>query len=244
MHHFGIIGYPLKVSFSKAFFSAKFKALGLEDYRYDLFPLTSIEEFPALLKQCPDLKGLNVTMPYKRQVMDYLDILDETAAETMAVNVIKVTADGQLIGYNTDIFGFEESFRPYLSCKHQKALVFGTGGASAAVQHVLKKIHLSYRLVSRQKQADIFTYEDLKQLNLSAYNILINTTPVGMTPLEDECIDFPYDRIDENFLAYDLIYTPEETLFLKQCRLRGATTVNGMEMLRLQAEAAWKIWQE
>ncbi len=243
MPQFGLIGYPLVHSFSKPLFTEKFAKAGLTDYFYELYPLQSIEEFSELLRATPTLRGLNVTMPYKEQVIPYLDGLGESAAVIGAVNTIKIYPDGTKIGHNTDVIGFEKSFMPMLKPHHKKALIFGTGGASKAVRFVLEKIGIDYRLVSRAKHENQFTYEDLRMQDISDYNILINASPVGMTPNETALVDFPYEKINDSYIAYDLIYKPQETLFLKTCKEHGADVQNGLQMLYLQADETWKIWQ-
>ena len=265
MKLFGLIGFPLKISFSKNYFSEKFNRENLNDCSYELFPLTNISEFPEFVKTHPDLCGLNVTIPYKKSVMQYLNGLDESAKEVGAVNVIKFQKNGELIGYNSDVFGFEQSFLPLLKPHHRSALILGTGGAAAAVAYSLRKLNIPYQFVSRRKTletsnagADILsvphqTYEILRQNGFGNANILINTTPLGMTPTEarsasstklniDTFPDLPYEKITSDFLCYDLVYTPDETLFLTKSKLQGATIKNGLEMLHLQAEKAWEIW--
>ena len=243
MKHFGIIGFPLKVSFSKAHFTEKFEREQLHDYVYDEFPLTDIFEFPNLLKTYPDLCGLNVTIPYKKAIIPYLDELDESACEVGAVNVITFIKDGRLVGYNSDVFGFEQSFLPLFKPHHQMALIFGTGGAAVAVATVLRKHKIPFQFVSRQKTPETLTYEELHQNGFGDANILINATPLGMTPNTDTFANLPYERITSDFLCYDLVYTPVETLFLIKSKVQGAVIKNGIEMLHLQAERAWKIWQ-
>ena len=253
MKKFGLIGYPLNVSFSKDYFSKKFEREKLNDHVYELFPLASISEFPELLKSNPDLCGLNVTIPHKKNVIPYLNKLDESASEAGAVNVIKFQKDGTLMGYNSDVSGFEQSFLPLLKPHHHSALILGTGGAAAAVSCVLRKHNIPYQLVSRGKKNECLTYQDLHENGfdpvraycntpLRDFNIIINTTPLGMTPNVDTYPDLPYEKITSDFLCYDLVYTPEETLFLTKSKTQGAVVKNGLEMLHLQADRAWKIW--
>ncbi|MCL2027133.1 MAG: shikimate dehydrogenase [Bacteroidales bacterium] len=242
MKQFGLIGYPLKVSFSKGYFSAKFERENLSDSFYELHPLADISEFPDLLKKHSNLCGLNVTIPYKKTVIPFLDGLDESASEAGAVNVIKFQKDGKLIGYNSDVFGFEQSFLSFVKPHHRSALVLGTGGAAAAVAYILRKHQIPYQFVSRQKTATALSYEDLHQNGFGDANILINTTPLGMTPNIETFPDLPYEKITSDFLCYDLVYTPDETLFLTKSKAQGATIKNGLDMLHLQAERAWEIW--
>ena len=239
---YGIIGYPLNVSFSKGYFSEKFERENLSDHVYELFPLADVSEFPELVKTHPNLHGLNVTIPHKKTVMPYLHELDESASEVGAVNVIKFAKDGRLIGYNSDVFGFEKSFLPFIKPHHCSALILGTGGAAAAVAYILRKHEIPYLFVSRQKTSETLTYQDLHQNGFGNANILINTTPLGMTPNTDTFPNLPYDKITSDFLCYDLVYTPDETLFLAKSKAQGAVIRNGLEMLHLQAEKAWEIW--
>jgi shikimate dehydrogenase len=242
MKCFGLIGFPLKISFSKGYFSEKFERENLNDCIYELFPLADISEFPEFVKTHPDLCGLNVTIPHKKTVMQYLDRLDESASEAGAVNVIKFQKDGTLIGYNSDVFGFEQSFLPLLKSHHRSALILGTGGAAAAVAYILRKHNISFQFVSRQKTSETLTYQHLHQNGFGDASILINTTPLGMTPNTDSCPDLPYEKITPDFLCYDLVYTPDETLFLTKSKMQGAAIKNGLEMLHLQADRAWEIW--
>lgn len=258
---YGLIGYPLKVSFSKGYFSAKFEREKLNNHIYELFPLADISEFPEFVKMHPDLCGLNVTIPHKKTVMQYLDGLDESASEAGAVNVIKFEIVGAghasplLIGYNSDVFGFEQSFLPFVKPHHRSALILGTGGAAAAVAAVLRKHKIAYEFVSRVStslndrynhttplQSNTLNYDDLHQNGFGDANILINTTPLGMTPNIDTCPDLPYEKITSDFLCYDLVYTPDEPLFLTKSKQQGAVIKNGLEMLHLQADRAWEIW--
>jgi len=261
MKKFGLIGFPLNVSFSKGYFEKKFACENLNNHTYELFPMSDVSEFPEFLKKHPDLCGLNVTIPYKKTVIPYLDELDESASEVGAVNVIKFQKNGRLVGYNSDVFGFEQSFLPLLKPHHRSALILGTGGAAMAVAFVLQKHKIPYQFVSRQKTSKTLTYADLDRHSCEggnpriskgiagqarndddSFNIIINTTPLGMTPNVDTCPDLPYEKITSDFLCYDLVYTPEKTLFLKKSKAQGAVIKNGLEMLHLQAERAWEIW--
>lgn len=241
MQRYGLIGFPLKNSFSANYFNQKFAEQGL-DAVYQNFAIESMERFPELIKNHQDLNGLNVTIPYKQQVIPFLNHLDVVAQHIGAVNTIKFTQN-ELIGYNTDVFGFEKSILPLLKPWHQSALVLGTGGASKAVKYVLNKLGIKHRQVSRKANEGLI-YEELDKSNMRSHQIIINCTPLGMFPLVDEGPPLPYKYITNLHLVYDLIYLPEETLFLKQARENGAITKNGLEMLTLQAEKAWQIWNE
>lgn len=246
MKTFGLIGYPLSHSFSQGYFSKKFESERI-DARYLNFAIEKIDEFPGLLKQHPYLAGLNVTIPYKQQIVPYLNELDTEASEIGAVNVIKITwtysGEPYLKGYNSDVKGFVGSLEPMLKPWHSKALILGTGGASKAVAHGLLKSGILYRLVSRKPQgASHVSYDDLTPEIISEYKLIINTSPKGMFPNVDECPSIPYHAITEKHLVIDLIYNPETTLFMKKASQKGAIVKNGMEMLHLQAEEAWRIW--
>jgi shikimate dehydrogenase len=242
MNLYGLIGYPLGHSFSKKYFTDKFEKDGLGDCFFELFPIKNINEFPLLLKKHKDLKGIAVTIPYKQSVMAYLDSINAGASEVGAVNCIKINAE-KMIGYNTDIIGFENSFKPHLKFYHKKALVLGTGGASKAVQFVLKKLQIPFLLVSRlPNSANTISYDDVNENVLADYNIIINCSPVGMSPNENEMPELPYQFITAQHYLYDLVYKPEETKFLQQGKLASATIKNGYEMLVLQANENWRIW--
>jgi shikimate dehydrogenase len=240
---FGLIGYPLKNTFSADFFNAKFKALNLP-YQYKNFPIEDVLFLKTLLQQNTNLVGLNVTMPHKTSVMALIDFISSEAAEVNAVNCISIK-EGKTTGYNTDVIGFEKSFFNWFEPKKydtNKALILGNGGASKAVQHVLKKQGIAYQVVSR-KNGDI-VYQDLSENKIAEYNIIINCTTIGMHPNIKDYLNIPFNGITHKHYCYDLIYLPEETFFLKQAKARGAHTKNGLEMLYMQAEAAWQIWQK
>lgn len=243
MRLFGLIGQPLTHSFSAHYFSEKFLKEGKTDCRYELFPLSSINELPALLQQYPNLEGLNVTSPYKEQVMEYLSG-HFIPPGLSACNCIRVQ-HGQCIGYNTDWVGFEKSLLPQLQPKQQAALILGKGGAAQAVFYVLKKNGIPYTVVSRQLQSGVdCTYEQLTAADLQAHTIVINTTPLGTYPHIESMPLLPYEAIGAGHLFFDLVYNPAESAFLKQGALRGARIKNGMEMLQLQAEESWTIWNQ
>nr|MBI1230429.1 shikimate dehydrogenase [Cytophagales bacterium] len=247
MRQFGLIGFPLTHSFSKKYFSDKFEREGIEGCRYDLFELTRIEEFPMLLERSPELIGLNVTIPYKVQVMPFLNELDPACRAIGAVNCIRISK-GKLRGYNTDYIGFKDSLEAWLGQIKPKALVLGTGGASRAVIQALLDLNIEHLQVSRAatNENGILTYKqlhDYKQV-LDNYQLLINTTPVGMYPHVDELPPIPLDGLSSRHLLYDLIYNPQHTALMRAVESKGGKTKNGMEMLYLQAEAAWKIWNQ
>ena len=247
MKTYGLIGFPLSHSFSKKYFTEKFEEEGVSECCYDLFPIERIGLFPELLDQYPSLCGLNVTIPYKIEVLPFLTEIDAAAAEIGAVNCIDIKQEGQrkiLTGYNTDAFGFEESLKPLLKPQHKKALVFGNGGAAKAVKYVLKKLHIDFITVVRTKQEGAILYSEISEDLLKTHTILINTTPLGMTPNTESWPEFNYGEIGIDHLAYDLVYNPLETAFLKRAAKQGAETKNGLEMLHKQAERAWAIWSK
>ena len=235
MRHFGIIGYPLIHSFSAKYFNEKFESEKI-DAEYSLYPTENLtgERMNELMNS---LDGMNVTMPYKKDVIAYLDRLDETAEAIGAVNVIH-----DRVGYNTDCLGFIDSIRPLLREYDKKARVLGTGGASKAVCFGLKKLGISPTLVSRTPQESMLGYDDLTEAVMSDYTVIVNCTPLGMAPEEETFPPIPYEYISARHLLFDCVYNPEETLFLQKGKVQGAITRNGMEMLYGQAKAAWKIW--
>ncbi|MEO7263842.1 MAG: shikimate dehydrogenase [Ferruginibacter sp.] len=242
MNLYGLIGYPLGHSFSKKYFTQKFEKEGLRDNFFELFPIKDIEEFTGLIQSHPALKGLAVTIPYKQSVIPFLQSVSDEAMQIGAVNCIKILP-GECIGYNTDVLGFEKSFFSLLKPQHNKALIFGSGGASKAVQFVLNKMMIPFLLVSRtQVSTNTINYSDLDEATLQEYTIIINTSPIGMTPNENEMPAIPYQFIGSQHLLFDLIYQPSETKFLAEGRSRGAAVKNGLDMLIIQAEENWKIW--
>lgn len=243
MNLYGLTGYPLGHSFSKQYFTQKFETEGLEDCFFELFPLNSIDLFPGLIRTQSSLKGLAVTIPYKESVMQYLNQLSEEAEKIGAVNCIEFLPEG-LKGHNTDVIGFEQSFVPLLRPHHTKALILGTGGASKAVQYVLNKLSVPYLLVSRNAGVGLITYNDISEQLLEEYTVIINCSPVGMSPNEDAAPAIPYQFIGPYHYLFDLVYKPAETKFLREGKNRGAIIKNGYEMLVLQAEENWKIWNE
>ena len=242
MERYGLIGHPLGHSFSAAFFNEKFAREG-RDANYDNYDLETADELTELVKKLGDeLVGLNVTIPHKQAVIPLLDSLSEEAKAIGAVNVIKRVGE-TLEGYNTDVIGFRESLKPLLKPWHTTAFVLGTGGASKAVCHALKQLGIACTLVSRTPREGVVSYEVLEnELRKNPEVLIVNCTPLGMSPKVDACPPLPYEALNDRTLLYDLVYNPEETLFLHNGKARGASTKNGLEMLRKQAEAAWEIW--
>jgi shikimate dehydrogenase len=244
MRLFGLIGYPLSHSFSQKYFVEKFKREGITDCRYELFSLKSIDDLKEILKENANLEGVNVTIPYKQQVLPYLYSLSGILKEIKACNCIKII-EGKLFGYNTDVIGFEKSLLPILEPWHKKALILGNGGATAAVIFVLKKLNIDFDIVSRSLHTNsTLCYKDLGEQVMKENLLIINTTPLGMYPQIDQYPDIPYEFITSKHLLYDLIYNPAKTSFLQKGETRGAIIKNGEEMLVLQAEESWRIWSE
>jgi len=259
MKLYGLIGFPLSHSFSKKYFTDKFEAEKITDVKYDLFPIEHINELPALLQGSSDLCGLNVTIPHKISVLKYLDWIENDAKHAGAVNCIRISAespvlaafsgelgvkghDFRLEGFNTDIYGFEMSLTPLLKNHHDQALVLGDGGAAKAVKCVLENLGINFKVVTRKPHPGNLLFTDLKPHHIKQHTLIINTTPLGMVPNINEYPPIPYEAITDDHLLYDLIYNPEETLFLKKGAEQGAATKNGYEMLVLQAEKSWEIW--
>ncbi len=241
---FGLIGGTVSHSFSKSYFDEKFFREGLRDYHYELFPLNNISEIEALLKDTKGLTGLNVTLPYKEQVLKYLDEVDASAKRIGAVNVIRIK-EGKLQGFNTDSDAFFETIDNWLPTDRKfKAVVLGTGGSSKAVQEALKKKKIEFTLVSREARKGVVTYQDLEKnpKYLSEANLVINTTPLGMSPNTETMPPIDYELLGPDHYVYDLIYNPARTMFLQKAEMRGASIKNGLEMLHVQAEKSWKIW--
>ena len=238
---FGLIGRNIHYSFSRGYFREKFRALGLQQHDYSNFDLADIAEFPAVIRNNPDLCGLNVTIPYKEAIIPYLGALDPVATAIGAVNTIKFTPKG-LIGFNTDAYGFRQALIPLLKPQHTRALILGTGGASKAVAYVLRNQEIPYRYVSRNPRGDQLAYQDLTPSVMKEYTLLINCTPLGTWPEVDARPDIPYDLLSPKHLLFDLIYNPEKTAFLSEGEQRGTIISNGLKMLELQAEKAWEIW--
>lgn len=245
MDKYGLIGYPLGHSFSISYFNQKFADEGL-DAVYENFEIPTIDALTEVIETNPNLRGLNVTIPYKEKVMPFLDVVSPEARAIGAVNVIKVEHQGNnaiLKGYNSDVIGFTRSIEPMLEKNHKKALILGTGGASKAIQYGLKSLGLESVLVSRYDRPDTIQYKEVTPEIVKEYNVIVNCTPCGMYPHTEECPELPYEAMDSNTILYDLIYNPDETLFMKNGEKYGATTKNGLEMLLLQAFASWDFWQ-
>lgn len=244
MDKYGLIGYPLGHSFSIGYFNEKFDNENI-NARYINFEIPSIEDFIEVIDSNPELRGLNVTIPYKEQVIPYLDSLSPEATAIGAVNVIRVTHKGkktQLKGFNSDVIGFTRSIEPLLERHHKKALILGTGGASKAIDYGLRSLGLETKFVSRTKRDGILCYEDITADIIQEYNVIVNCTPLGMYPNVDSCPNLPYEAMDSHTLLYDLLYNPDETLFMTKGREQGAVVKNGLEMLLLQAFASWEFW--
>lgn len=244
MDKYGLIGYPLGHSFSISYFNQKFADEGL-DAVYENFEIPTIDALTEVVETNPNLRGLNVTIPYKEKVMPFLDVVSPEARAIGAVNVIKVEHQGNetvLKGYNSDVIGFTRSIEPMLEKYHKKALILGTGGASKAIQYGLKSLGLESVFVSRYDRPDTIQYKEITPEIIKEYNVIVNCTPCGMYPHTEECPDLPYEAMDDRTILYDLIYNPDETLFMKNGEKYGATTKNGLEMLLLQAFASWDFW--
>jgi shikimate dehydrogenase len=243
MRLFGLIGYPLTHSFSKNYFTEKFKKEAIENCRYENFQLETIEDLPKIIYENTDLQGLNITIPYKESVLQFLDESNELVKQTGACNCIKIL-DRKLIGYNTDVIGFEKALLNKIDPSHKNALVLGTGGAAKAVEFVLRKTGIDYKHVSRHPSANIFSYKQLIPEVIEKNTLIINTTPLGMYPNITEFPPLPYEAITEKHLLFDLVYNPAKTLFLRKGEERGASIQNGYDMLVYQAEESWNIWNQ
>ncbi|MBC7695015.1 MAG: shikimate dehydrogenase [Burkholderiales bacterium] len=246
MMNFGLIGKSLSHSFSKAYLEKKFIKEDKIGFQYSNFDLENLDSFMEIIS-ANHLTGLNVTKPYKEAIIPYLNELDVTAKEIGAVNCVKISWQSNtpfLIGYNTDYYGFAQSIKPFLEPIHQRALILGTGGASKAIAYALKNVGVDFYYVTsgKKKASNYFHYSELNEYVLNAFKLIVNCTPLGMYPKTDTCPEIPFEFIDREHLLYDLIYNPEETLFLKKGKERGAATINGLNMLKLQADKAWEIW--
>jgi shikimate dehydrogenase len=244
MDKYGLIGYPLGHSFSIGYHNQRFADEGI-DAKYMNFEISNIEQLIEVLSQNPELKGLNVTIPYKEKVMEYLDFISPEARAIGAVNVIRVVHEGSNIvlkGYNSDVIGFTQSIEPMLESYHKKALVLGTGGASKAVAYGLKSLGIEPVFVSRYERPGTIQYERITPEVVKEYNVIVNCTPLGMFPKIDTCPQLPYEALDDHNILYDLIYNPDETLFMRRGAEKGASVKNGLEMLLLQAFASWEFW--
>lgn len=259
MKHYGLIGFPLSHSFSKKYFAAKFETEHITDAKYENYPLEHIKDLQDLLDDHPNLCGLNVTVPHKINVIKYLDWIEHDARKAGAVNCIRISKespvmaafsgevgvkdhDFRLEGFNTDLYGFEMSLRPLLHHRHSEALILGDGGAAKAVKCVLENLDINFKVVSRKPHPGNLLFKDLQPHHIKQHPLIINTTPLGTAPNIDECPPIPYEAITSDHLLFDLVYNPELTLFLKKGAEQGAATKNGYEMLLLQAEKSWEIW--
>ncbi len=238
---FGLIGFPLSHSFSKKYFAEKFEKESIPHCRYELFPIEQIDHLPQIISAHPELRGMNVTIPYKESVIPFLHEVSEAVKEIGACNCIDIL-DGRLTGYNSDVIGFEKMLTPFLRPHHQHALILGTGGAAKAVAWVFNKLNITYQYVSRNAGADRCSYQDLTASVMHTHTLIVNTTPLGMWPKLEETPSISFDSLTEKHLCVDLIYNPEKTKFLTESERRGATILNGMEMLVIQAEESWRIW--
>lgn len=243
MIKYGLIGFPLTHSFSKKYFTEKFERESIVDHAYELFPIQDISALPGVLTAVPELKGLNVTIPYKEQVIAFLDEQSAVVREIQACNCIRII-EGKLIGYNTDVIGFEKTLDRKLSQRHNRALVLGTGGAAKAVHYVLRNKGIEFLEVSRTPKDGCLTYADVSEEILLTHTLIINTTPLGMYPQVDESPALPYDKLTNQHYLYDLVYNPAKTKFLMEGERRGALIENGADMLVIQAEASWDIWNQ
>jgi len=246
MDKYGLIGYPLVHSFSIGYFNEKFKSEGI-DASYENFEIPTIDEFLEVVETNPELRGLNVTIPYKEKVISYLDSLSAEARAIGAVNVIKVSHKGKktiLKGYNSDVIGFTQSIAPLIEPYHHKALVLGTGGSSKAIDFGLRSLGLETLKVSRYERTGTIQYDAITPEVIKEYNVIVNCTPCGMYPHADECPKLPYEAMNSHTLLYDLIYNPDETMFMKKGKAKGAVVKNGLEMLLLQAFASWEFWNK
>jgi shikimate dehydrogenase len=243
-HQFGLVGKNISYSFSRKYFATKFESEVFENYSYENFDLNSITEFPEIFKKNVNIKGLNITIPYKEEVIPFLDKLSKQATAIGAVNTVKITKKGKLKGYNSDWYGFKKAIKPFLKNHHKKALILGTGGASKAIAYALEQMKITYSFVSREANSNSISYELLNQTTFENHQIIINTTPLGTFPDVGEFPFLPYSFFTSNHIAFDVIYNPEKTQFLKRAEKNGATIVNGHSMLVNQAEKSWKIWNK
>lgn len=241
MKRYGLIGYPLSHSFSQRYFTEKFAKESIEDAVYENYPIPDISALKQILREKTDLCGFNVTIPYKKEILGYLSASTEAVQKMGACNCVKLEG-GVLTGYNTDVVGFELSLLPWLKTHHQKALILGTGGAAAAVAYVFNKRNIVFQYVSRNRSATSIAYEDLNETIINSHTLIINTTPLGMSPMTDQYPPLPYQWMGQQHHCFDLIYNPAETVFLQKAKQAGASIQNGAEMLMIQAEESWRIW--
>jgi len=243
MNKLGLLGKDISYSFSRTYFKKKFENENIKNTSYENFDIDNIDLFPSIIKNTKGLKGLNVTIPYKEQVIPFLDKVNKKAKAIGAVNTIRITKTGKLVGYNTDCYGFKKTLKPFIKSHHKKALILGTGGASKAIAYTLDEMGITYQYVSRKLSDGVsFSYETLTEDDISDNQIIINATPLGTFPNIEDCPNIPYHAINEKHILFDLIYNPQETKFLKLGNKNRATTINGFLMLEFQAEKAWSIW--
>lgn len=244
MKTYGLIGYPLSHSFSKKYFTEKFLKENISDVRYELFEIENIQQLPDIVSSTPGLRGLNVTIPHKENVIRYMSELDEPVRSIQAVNVIKILPDGRLKGYNSDYHGFRQSLLAFMPASYHgiKALILGTGGASKAVKAVLQDLNIPFQFVSRKASYEAISYETISAELVKDFHLIINTSPLGMYPNVNSCPDLPYEALGASHFLFDLVYNPDETLFMNKGAANGAHVKNGLEMLIGQAEKAWEIW--
>ena len=238
---YGLVGKSISYSFSEKYFTEKFKKNKIQNCTYKNFDLNNIKDLVSILKE-NDLKGLNITIPYKEQVLSYLDEIEDNAKLIGAINTIKINKDKTLTGYNTDFIGFINTLRPHINSNCKKALILGTGGASKAIEYGLKKLNIESKKISRNKKKGDLTYLEIDSDLIKKYQIIINTTPLGTYPDIENYPDIPYKYLTKKHICYDLIYNPDETTFLRKSKKKGAITINGLRMLEIQAEESWKIW--
>jgi len=244
MKLYGLIGHPLSHSFSKQYFTDKFEKESVYDCKYETFDLPTIDKLQEVLKNNPNLEGFNVTIPYKEAIIPFLTEIDDVAKQIGAVNTVKIEGN-KLIGFNTDYFGFKQSLKPFLEISQERALILGTGGASKAVYYALNSLNINCLFVSRNPTKDNeISYEDVNEYVIRNHQIIVNTSPIGTFPNVNEKPAISYDEITPKHLLYDLVYNPAETTFLKEGKQRGAIVLNGLQMLQLQAEKAWEIWNK
>ncbi len=245
MKKLGLLGKNIGYSFSRNYFTDKFKNEGIaNDFIYENYDIDTIEKFPEIIKGTPNLIGLNVTIPYKEAVIPFLDELSEDAKQIGAVNTIKIAVNGKLTGHNTDYYGFMNSLKPLLQSHHKKALILGTGGAAKAIAFGLNKLDIAFKYASREKKDNTISYDEINAATFDEYQIVINCTPLGTSPKTELFPDIPYDYFTSHHIAFDLIYNPEKTVFLQKAAMKKAVIKNGFDMLVFQADKAWEIWQE
>ena len=243
----GLVGKKLSHSFSKKYFETKFQEEKLKNHSYDLFELDSIEKIRELFESDKNIDGLNVTIPYKESVLPFVDFIEEKAQEVGAINTIKITRKGQFLfteGFNTDIYGFSNSIKPFIKSTHERALILGTGGSSRAVEYVLKNLGIDILFISRNPKVNQLGYQDLNENVLKYYKLIVNCTPLGMFPNIETFPDIPYNFLDKTHTLIDLVYNPEKTVFLEKGEKKGASILNGLSMLQQQAEKSFEIWKK